>query len=100
AFTKDLLQQLSSEKNLFSLISVVIILVACSNIISMLIILVNDKKVEIGILRSLGASSFSIATIFALCGLTMGFAGSLLGVLLAVLTLRNLDSLVTFISYI
>ena len=37
-FTKDLIQQLESEKNLFTLISVVIIIVACSNIISMLIL--------------------------------------------------------------
>lgn len=100
AFTKDLLQQLRSEKNLFSLISVVIIIVACSNIISMLIILVNDKKVEIGILRSMGASSLSIAAIFAFCGLTMGLAGSLLGLVLALLTLSNLDALVSLISFI
>ena len=54
-FTKEILHELQSQKNLFMMIAVVIVLVACSNIISMLIILVNDKKGEIGILRSMGS---------------------------------------------
>jgi lipoprotein-releasing system permease protein len=99
-FTKDLLQQLQSEKNLFTLLATVIIIVACSNIISMLIILVNDKKTEIGILRSMGARSKSIAAIFGLCGCVMGFAGSVIGIIAAMLTLHNLQSLIDFISRI
>lgn len=97
-FTKDLIQQLGSEKNLFTLISVVIIVVACSNIISMLIILVNDKKVEIGILRAMGATSRSIGAIFGLCGFIMGAIGSLLGIGFAIFTLRNLQALLDFIG--
>lgn len=97
-FTKDLIQQLRSEKNLFSLIATIIIVVACSNIISMLIILVNDKKTEIGILRSMGASSLSIALIFGTCGIVMGVLGSLLGIGAAILTLKNLQQLINFLS--
>jgi lipoprotein-releasing system permease protein len=97
-FTKDLIQQLHSEKNLFTLIAMVIIVVACSNIISMLIILVNDKKLEIGILRSMGASSGSIALIFGFCGVVMGLLGSLIGTLCAFFTLHNLQFLIGVIS--
>jgi len=97
-FTKDIIQQLRSEKNLFSLLSIIIMIVACSNIISMLIILVNDKKMEIGILRAMGAPPRSIAAIFGICGATMGLLGSALGILLAAVTLRNLETLVNFLS--
>lgn len=97
--TRDFIRQLESEQNLFTLISIVIIIVACSNIISMLIILVNDKKLEIGILRSMGASSASIAAIFGTCGMIMGVAGSVIGTAAAILTLKNLHSLISMISW-
>jgi lipoprotein-releasing system permease protein len=99
-FSKDIIQQLKSEKNLFSLISLVIIVVACSNIISMLIILVNDKKLEIGIMRSMGASCRSIALIFGVCGMVMGTIGSLVGILASLITLRYVNELVGFMSRI
>lgn len=97
-FSRDILQQLRSERNLFTLIASVILIVACSNIVSMLIILVNDKKVEIGILRSMGASSTSIGFIFGLCGMIMGLSGSIMGIVLAFFTLQNLQALINLIS--
>lgn len=97
-FTKEIMRELQSQKNLFMLIAVVIILVACSNIISMLIILVNDKKMEIGILRSMGASSKNIALIFGIAGALIGVLGSLMGIIAAILTLHYLDTLVGLLS--
>lgn len=97
-YAKDIITQLQSEKNLFSMLALIILLVACSNIISMLIILVNDKKEEIGILRSMGATSFSIAAIFGITGIILGFSGSSIGIILAILTLLNLNFLIEFIS--
>lgn len=97
-FAKNLVQQFQSDKNLLSLVAIVIIIVACSNIISMLIILVKDKKKEIGIILSMGASPLSVGMIFGLCGLVMGIAGSALGTLAAILTLDNLQILVNLIG--
>lgn len=97
-FTRAIIQQIRSDKNLWSLISLIIILVACSNIVTMLILLVNDKKVEIGILRAMGATSTSIATIFGTCGAIMGMLGSILGIVTAVFTLQNLQGLIDLLS--
>jgi lipoprotein-releasing system permease protein len=99
-FSKDLMQQFQSDKTLFTLIAIIILIAACSNIISMLVLLVNDKKKEIAILRSMGASSKSIALIFGFCGFFMGIASSVIGISSAVLTLRHLDSVINFLSVI
>ena len=64
----------------------------------MLIIMVNDKKMEIGIMRAMGASALSIAVIFGLCGFMMGMIGSFIGISLAVITLKNIDLIVNLLS--
>lgn len=97
-FAKDLLQQFQSDKNLFSLIGIIILLVACCNIFSFLIILVNDKKKEIAILQAMGASKKSILCIFGICGVVIGLLGSFIGISAAILTLTNIDTLVQFLS--
>lgn len=99
-FAKDLLQQFQSDKYLFSLIGIIILMVACCNIISLLVLLVNDKKREIGILQSMGASAWSIASIFGLCGVIMGLLSSMLGMGAALLTLHNIDSVVQLLSWV
>ncbi len=98
-FAKDLLQQFQSDKYLFTLIGVIVLLVACSNIISLLVILVNDKKREIAILSAMGASKKSIALIFTLCGGIMGTLSTLIGTVAAMFTLHNIDSVVSFLSF-
>ncbi len=97
-FAKDLLQQFQSDKYLFTLIGIIILTVACCNIISLLVLLVNDKKKEIGILQAMGASTRSIAAIFGCCGILLGVVSSLIGTAAAFFTLKNIDSLVQFLS--
>lgn len=99
-FAKDLLQQFQSDKYLFTLLALIILIVACSNIISLLVLLVNDKKREIGILQSMGASSKSIALIFGLCGTVMGLLSSLIGTLAAIFTLHHIDQVVRLLSFL
>jgi lipoprotein-releasing system permease protein len=97
-FAKDLLEQFQSDQYLFTLVGIIILVVACCNIISLLVLLVNDKKKEIGILQAMGASSQSIAMIFGTCGVTMGILSSLIGTLAALLTLHNIDAIVHLLS--
>ena len=99
-FSKDLMQQFHSDKIIFMLIAIIIIIVACSNIISLLILLVNDKTKEIATLQAMGATKKSIATIFGICGIFMGCIGSLIGTAFAIITLKNLNVLVSLLSKI
>lgn len=99
-FAKELLQQFQSDKYLFTLIGAIILVVACCNIISLLVLLVNDKKREIGILQAMGASGRSIAGIFALCGGALGTLSCLVGTLAAVFTLQHIDALVQLLSFL
>lgn len=99
-FSKDLLQQFQSDRTLFTLIAIIILAAACSNIISMLVLLVNDKKKEIAILRAMGASSKSIALIFGFSGFVMGILSSIIGVFLSILTLKHLDVVIKILNAI
>ena len=60
-----------------------IMIVAVVNIASTLILIIMEKRTEIGTLRALGTSKRRIRRIFALEGLMMGLAGTILGVLLS-----------------
>lgn len=99
-FAKDLLLQFQSDKYLFSIIAAIILIVACCNIISLLTLLVNDKKREIGILQAMGASPFSIALIFGFCGIILGVVSCLIGGICASWTLKHIDQIVTLLSKI
>lgn len=99
-FIRPFLQELHSQKNLFTILAGIIIVVACSNIISMLIILVNDKKKEIGILRSMGATTLSIASIFGFAGLMMGLVGSIIGICAAIFTLDHISSILKLLGHL
>ncbi len=99
-FSKDLLLQFQSDRMLLLLIASIILVVACSNIVSLLVLLVNDKKKEIATLQTMGASFWSIASIFGFCGFIMGTLGCLFGSLAALATLRHIDDLVALLSYL
>ncbi len=70
---------LALEKLTMFVILTLIILVASFNIISTLIVMVVEKTKDIGILRALGMSAFSIRKIFTYQGLIIGTLGTLLG---------------------
>ena len=84
---------LKVESTVMFLILTLIILVAAFNIISSMIMLVNDKNKNIALLRTLGMSKFSVMRIFLICGSSIGFVGTFLGFLIGVLFSNNINSI-------
>ncbi len=95
-----MLQQFQSDKLLFTLIGIVILMMAMSNIISLLLFLVHDKKREIGILTAMGASKRSISLIFAFAGTMIGSIGSLMGIAATSLTLHFIHPIVDSLRFL
>jgi lipoprotein-releasing system permease protein len=75
-----------------------VIAVAVFNIISTLAMVVRDKRGDIAILRSFGASARSILAVFATQGALIGILGTAFGVLLGVLISAELGAIVAFIE--
>lgn len=78
---KNFFAALALEKLAMFIILTLIVLVACFNIISTLIVMVVEKTKDIGILKAIGATQGSIRRIFTWGGLIVGFSGTLFGII-------------------
>lgn len=81
------------ERNVMFLILTLIIIVAAFNMISGLIMLVQDKAKDIAILRTMGLTRGGIQRVFLMSGLTVGFIGTLAGVILGLAFSYNIDAI-------
>mgnify|MGYP004567117707 CR=1 FL=1 len=91
---------LKTERNVMFLILTLIIVVAAFNIISNLMMIVQEKKSAIAIMRTFGATSGSIMRIFCACGLLIGFTGTCLGCIIGVVFSLNIESIRVFLENI
>ncbi len=91
---------LKTERNVMFLILTLIIVVAAFNIISNLMMIVQEKKSAIAIMRTFGATSGSIMRIFCACGLLIGFTGTCLGCSIGVVFSLNIESIRVFLENI
>jgi len=91
-------EALKQEKLVMFIILVFIILVAAFNITSTLIMIVMEKKRDIGILRTLGAGKFSILLLFMLEGLLIGLSGTFIGLVLGIWLSHNINPVAEFIA--
>jgi lipoprotein-releasing system permease protein len=76
----NLFTALELQKFVLVVILTLIIIVAAVNMVSALTMMVTDKTREIAILKSMGASSASVANVFQVVGVTIGGIGTLIGV--------------------
>ncbi|HEX9662871.1 MAG TPA: lipoprotein-releasing ABC transporter permease subunit [Candidatus Binatia bacterium] len=81
----NLFSALQLEKTVYFLVLLLMILVGAFNIVSTLVMVVMEKRKDIAILRSMGATQRSIRKIFMFKGCFIGVVGTVLGVLLGLL---------------
>ncbi|MGO8865226.1 MAG: lipoprotein-releasing ABC transporter permease subunit [Alphaproteobacteria bacterium] len=81
------------QRNLYTVVVTLIIVVAAFNIISGLIMLVNDKARGIAILRTMGATRGMIMRIFFMSGMSIGVVGTAAGLVLALLFCDNIEAI-------
>jgi lipoprotein-releasing system permease protein len=86
------------EKRMMFIILTLIVAVAAFNLVSMLVMTVTDKRSDIAILRTLGASPRSIMAIFVVQGALVGLLGTLFGVSLGVVLAQNIGPVVAAIE--
>ena len=82
------------EKRMMFIILTLIVAVAAFNLVSTLVMTVTDKRADIAILRTLGASPASVMGIFVVQGAMVGIIGTLAGLLLGLGVAFNIDVLV------
>ncbi len=86
------------EKRLMAIILTLIVAVAAFNLVSTLVMTVTDKRADIAILRTLGASPGSIMAIFIVQGAAAGMIGTAAGAIGGLLVAYNVDVIVPAIE--
>lgn len=94
----NLFQAIKLEKTMIGLLLLIIVAVAAFNIISTLIMVVTDKRSDIAILRTMGASAGTIMRIFMVQGAVIGLVGTLIGTLLGILLALTVSDIIAWLE--
>ncbi|WP_237442698.1 lipoprotein-releasing ABC transporter permease subunit [Sinobacterium norvegicum] len=92
----SLFKSVKMEKTMVSLLLLSIVAVAAFNIISILTMMVAEKRKDIAVLRTLGMTPLSVVRIFLVQGMFVGLGGTLLGLLIGIPLAYNIGEVVTF----
>ena len=93
-----LFKAIKMEKFLVSMLLSLVILVAVFNVVSMLVMTINQKRSQIAIMMTIGATQSFIKKIFVYFGVLIGISGTLLGLLLGLFLSFYLGSILNFIE--
>lgn len=88
------------EKRVMFIILALIVAVAAFNIVSTLVMAVTDKRADIAIMRTFGASPRSIMQIFIVQGALIGVIGTVVGAVVGVIIALNIQTIVPFIEHV
>jgi len=89
----SLFRAIFMEKIMIFVLLMSVVAVASFNIVSIILMTVTDKRSDIAVLRTMGASANDIRRLFILQGLLIGFMGTFAGVALALIVAPNIGSL-------
>lgn len=95
---KTFFSAIRMEKTMMFFILLLIVVVAAFNLVSSLVMVVNDKQADIAILRTLGISPNSIKKIFMIQGSIIGVSGAILGAIGGVLLAGNLETIIPWLE--
>ena len=94
----NLYEAIQTQKSTLFLLLIILVAVAAFNLVSNLMLTLDDNRANIAILRTLGAAPAEIQLIFLLHGLAVGLIGVLLGVLIGLLLSLSLGYIYTYLS--
>lgn len=86
------------EKTMMGIMLMLVVAVAAFSIVAMLVMVVTDKRTDIAILRTLGASPRRVVGVFLSQGLVIGWVGVTLGVIFGVILAMNADPVMKFLE--
>lgn len=87
------------EKTMMAVMLMLIVAIAAFNIIAALVMVVNEKRTDIAILRTLGLSPQQVVSTFIIQGLVIGWLGIFAGVALGLTLANNVSSIVPWIEH-
>ena len=89
---------IQTTKSMMFIILLMIVGVAAFNIVSTLVMIVKEKQSDIAILRTIGVGPKNVLAMFAVQGVLIGLAGTLLGAGLGILLSHNIQSIISGIE--
>ncbi len=95
---RALFESLKNEKVMMSFIMVMVMMLACSSIMVCLIMIVQEKRRDIGVLKALGASNVQIAAAFLLLALLFSVTGVLIGESLGMFIANHVTDIINLIE--
>jgi len=87
------------EKTMMSVMLMLIVAIAAFNIVAALVMVVNEKRTDIAILRTVGLSPQQVIAVFITQGLLIGWVGILAGLLLGLTLAFNVSNIVPWIEH-
>ncbi len=94
----ELFEAVKMEKNMMWLMLALIIAVATFNIVSALVMVVNDKRIEIASLKTIGMTNSQLVMVFIIQGMYKGCIGAVIGTLVGVILSVNLNNILSVLG--